>query len=118
VLGNIWNEKYTLTLITCTPYMVSSHRLIIRARLVDINGQTPAAYYGEEEITESPSPVPSVTELPGDVTPTDTTAPPTETALPGDSPSPEPTDTPASDTPPVTDSPSPSLPPDIIELPG
>ena len=49
VLDNIIGEKYTLTLITCTPYMVSSHRLIVRARLIDIDGMTPAEYYGEEE---------------------------------------------------------------------
>ncbi|SHI14335.1 Sortase family protein [Sporobacter termitidis DSM 10068] len=46
VLGNVENEPYTLTLITCTPYLVSSHRLIVRARLADINGMTPEAYYG------------------------------------------------------------------------
>ena len=48
VLDNIKGEDYTLTLITCTPYMVSSHRLIVRARLSDIDGLTPAEYYGEE----------------------------------------------------------------------
>jgi sortase A len=57
VLGDVWGEKYALTVITCTPYLVSSHRLIVRARLADINGQTPAAFYGEEEPTPpSPSP--------------------------------------------------------------
>lgn len=122
VLNDIWGEKYTLTLITCTPYMVSSHRLIIRARLVDINGQTPAAYYGEEEILESPSPEPSVTELPGelpgDTTPAETPALPSESALPTESPSAEsPSAEPTSDIPPVTESP-PAPSPDIIELPG
>lgn len=47
VLGDVEGETYTLTLITCTPYMVSSHRLIVRARLTDINGMTPEEYYGE-----------------------------------------------------------------------
>lgn len=60
VLGDVWGEKYALTVITCTPYLVSSHRLIVRARLADINGQTPAAFYGEEEpVPPSPSPAPS-----------------------------------------------------------
>ncbi len=59
VLGDVWGEKYALTVITCTPYLVSSHRLIVRARLADINGLTPAAFYGEEEPV-SPSPEPSL----------------------------------------------------------
>ncbi len=36
VLSDIPGETATLTLITCTPYLVSSHRLIVRARLTDI----------------------------------------------------------------------------------
>ncbi len=47
VLGAAKGEAYALTLITCTPYLVSSHRLIVRARLIDINGMTPEVYYGE-----------------------------------------------------------------------
>lgn len=47
VLNNVQGEDYTLTIITCTPYMVSSHRLIIRARLTIIDGITPQEYYGE-----------------------------------------------------------------------
>lgn len=46
VLGDVEDQPYTLTLITCTPYLVSSHRLIVRARLVDINGMTPEEYDG------------------------------------------------------------------------
>lgn len=45
VLGEAGNEAYALTLITCTPYLTFSHRLIVRARLVDINGMTPEKYY-------------------------------------------------------------------------
>lgn len=45
VLSDVPDETYTLTLITCTPYVVSSHRLIVRARLTDINGQTPEEFY-------------------------------------------------------------------------
>ncbi len=37
VLENAKNEDYVLTLLTCTPYPVSSHRLIVRARLTKIN---------------------------------------------------------------------------------
>lgn len=47
VLNNIQGEEYVLTVITCTPYLVSSHRLIVRARLTDIDGKTPQDYYGE-----------------------------------------------------------------------
>lgn len=36
VLNAVEGETHTLTLITCTPYLVSSHRLIVRARLVDV----------------------------------------------------------------------------------
>jgi len=45
VLSDIQNEDYALTLITCTPYLVSSHRLIVRARLTDINGISPGEFY-------------------------------------------------------------------------
>ncbi|NCB41616.1 MAG: class D sortase [Clostridia bacterium] len=38
VLDDVNNEAYVLTLITCTPYAVSSDRLIVRARLLNING--------------------------------------------------------------------------------
>lgn len=38
VLDDVDNETYVLTLITCTPYAVSSDRLIVRARLLNING--------------------------------------------------------------------------------
>ncbi|MEA4895059.1 MAG: class D sortase [Oscillospiraceae bacterium] len=48
VLNDIDGEDYSLTLITCTPYLVSSHRLIVRARLTDINGMTPNEYYDED----------------------------------------------------------------------
>jgi len=51
VLSDIPNEDYTLTLITCTPYLVSSHRLIVRARLTDINGQTPGEFYESANFT-------------------------------------------------------------------
>ena len=45
VLNDIEGEDYALTLITCTPYLVSSHRLIVRARLTDVNGLLPEAFY-------------------------------------------------------------------------
>lgn len=45
VLSDIQDEEYALTLITCTPYLVSSHRLIVRARLTDINGVSPMEFY-------------------------------------------------------------------------
>jgi len=49
VLNSVEGKDYILTLITCTPYMVSSHRLIVRAELIDINGIAPHAFYGEQE---------------------------------------------------------------------
>ncbi len=42
VLSDIPGETDTLTLITCTPYLVSSHRLVVRARLTD-TGVNPSA---------------------------------------------------------------------------
>ena len=45
VLNDIDGEDYALTLITCTPYLVSSHRLIVRACLTDINGIPPEEFY-------------------------------------------------------------------------
>lgn len=37
VLSSIEGEGSTLTLITCTPYLVSTHRLVVRARLITAN---------------------------------------------------------------------------------
>ena len=45
VLNDIDGEDYALTLITCTPYLVSSNRLIVRACLADINGIPPEEFY-------------------------------------------------------------------------
>lgn len=55
VLRPVEGESYVLTLITCTPYLISSHRLIVRARLTDVNGKTPEQYYGTAEPSPSPS---------------------------------------------------------------
>ncbi len=38
VLKNIRGEISALTMITCTPYLTGTHRLIIQARLVEVNG--------------------------------------------------------------------------------
>ncbi|HHT17432.1 MAG TPA: class D sortase [Papillibacter sp.] len=51
VLSPIKGHPYTLTLITCTPYLVSSHRLIVRAELTAIDGvpfEDPATAGGED----------------------------------------------------------------------
>ncbi len=45
VLDSVEEEPYALTLITCTPYMVHSHRLIVRGRLTDVDGMTPEDYF-------------------------------------------------------------------------
>ncbi|SMC55165.1 class D sortase [Papillibacter cinnamivorans] len=55
VLNTVDGEPYALTLITCTPYMVSSHRLIVRARLTDVDGMTPGAFYGTPAEPSSPA---------------------------------------------------------------
>lgn len=69
VLGSVEGEDYSLTMITCTPYIVYSHRLIVRARLTDINGQSPDAFYNsdtpEATASQSPSASPPVTVSPG-----------------------------------------------------
>lgn len=43
VLSAVPGEKAALTLITCTPYLVSSHRLIIRARLTSVDANPSVA---------------------------------------------------------------------------
>lgn len=48
VLGEADKEEYALTLITCTPYLVSSHRLIVRATLAAVNGMAPEEYSAAE----------------------------------------------------------------------
>lgn len=45
VLSDIEGEERSLTLITCTPYLVSSHRLIVRARLTTVNGMTAEMFF-------------------------------------------------------------------------
>lgn len=45
VLSDIKGENYALTLITCTPYVSYNHRMIVRARLININGMSPKKYY-------------------------------------------------------------------------
>ncbi len=49
VLSEIEGETHVLTLITCTPYVISSHRLIVRARLTEIN-EIPIEEYLQNEI--------------------------------------------------------------------
>lgn len=46
VLDPVPGEDYVLTMITCTPYLTSTHRLIVRARLESVNGIPPAEFYG------------------------------------------------------------------------
>lgn len=92
VLNSIPGESYTLTVITCTPYMVSSHRLIIWARLTDIDGMTPQAYYGIPDITEEATVSPEQT---------DTAAQPTPSAEETSDPSDIPTETTTGETAPA-----------------
>lgn len=47
VLDAVKDEDYVLTMITCTPYLTSTHRLIVRARLETVNGISPAEFYGK-----------------------------------------------------------------------
>ena len=54
VLEEAGKEQYALTLITCTPYLVSSHRLIIRANLADVDGMTPEEYFAGESAVPEP----------------------------------------------------------------
>lgn len=42
VLKDVDGENAVLTLITCTPYLTGTHRLIVRARLTAVNGDTPS----------------------------------------------------------------------------
>ncbi|MDR0381321.1 MAG: class D sortase [Oscillospiraceae bacterium] len=49
-------EKYLLTLITCHPVGSARQRLILRARLVEIDGMTPEEFYAPPEPTAPPEP--------------------------------------------------------------
>lgn len=49
VLSPIDSERYILTMITCTPYLISTQRLIVRACLTDINGMTPDSFLSSEK---------------------------------------------------------------------
>jgi sortase A len=80
VLNSVPGEDYVLTVITCTPYMVSSHRLIVRARLIEVDGKAPQEYYGE--ISPEASVPPENTAEPG-IPPTEAAAP-TETPIPAE----------------------------------
>lgn len=53
VLNPVEGHPYSLTLITCTPYMVSSHRLIVRAELIKINNEPFEPGGTEEAQTEA-----------------------------------------------------------------
>lgn len=112
VLDDVWGEKYTLTVITCTPYMVSSHRLIVRARLTDINGKTPAAYYGEPEDTPSPTPSPE------DISQPETPVPAQETKTPEPPSSPNATEPVKESESPASSSQNTSEPPKFSEPPS
>lgn len=96
VLKRVDGEPYVLTLITCTPYMVSSHRLIVRARLKDIDGMTPEAYYGTP--AEPSAPAVEETAMPDAAT----------SALPGKEEPVSPSASPASEEPSITEEPPPS----------
>ncbi len=74
VLNQIPGEDYTLTVITCTPYMVSSHRLIVRARLTDIDGKTPQEYHGDIIPEVSASPEAADGTVPVEAAPSETSA--------------------------------------------
>lgn len=43
VLNPVADENAALTLITCTPYLTGTHRLIVRARLTDVDGRPPSS---------------------------------------------------------------------------
>ncbi len=46
VLNQVPNENAALTLITCTPYLTATHRLIVQARLIGANGLAPSSAPG------------------------------------------------------------------------
>lgn len=57
VLRAVPNETAVLTMITCTPYLTATHRLIVQARLTEVNGSAPssAASAGYEADPDVPS---------------------------------------------------------------
>lgn len=79
VLKPVEDERYTLTMITCTPFINPVRRLIVRARLTDVDGMTPEQFEQAklEELKRQASPSPSAS------------APPQEGQQPTASPTPE-----------------------------
>lgn len=64
VLKDVDGENAVLTLITCTPYLTGTHRLIVRARLTAVNGNAPSSapkpgYEPNDGITDSSPAKPS-----------------------------------------------------------
>lgn len=63
VLNNVPGESAIVTLITCTPYLTGTHRLIVQARLTGIDGSAPPAapkpgYAADSALTPSVSTAP------------------------------------------------------------
>jgi LPXTG-site transpeptidase (sortase) family protein len=50
VLEDVGDHAYTLTLITCTPYLIYNQRLIVRAELTEINGVAPDEFFGGADL--------------------------------------------------------------------
>lgn len=64
VLKSVPGENALLTLITCTPYLTGTHRLIVQARLTEINGTPPSSgpepgYEADSGLVPTDSAVPS-----------------------------------------------------------
>jgi hypothetical protein len=53
IMDPVPSERYLLTLITCHPVGSARQRLILRARLIEIDGMTPQEFYAPE-VPETP----------------------------------------------------------------
>lgn len=68
VLKSVDGVSAALTLITCTPYLTGTHRLIVRARLTAVDGRQPPSSGGagyEQTPRIAPSSVPSIARSDG-----------------------------------------------------
>lgn len=103
ILFPVAAEEYCLTLITCHPYGFRTHRLVVRARLTDIDGVPTEEFYAVPSGEPSPS---------GDAT-AETPEDPSVSPGPGNSPDPSVSPDPSAD-----HSPSPGESADSSPSPG
>lgn len=122
VMDPVPSETYLLTLITCHPVGSARQRLILRARLIEIDGMTPEAFYTPEtqailetpetDVPADPNAPPAPDAPPGPNTSVDPSAPPDPNASVDPSAPADPNASVDPNAPPVSDTPAVDLPSD------